>query len=200
MEKYGNFPKDILREGCALRYEYLFKEKMIKRKLNKMILAALPIDIKNSLNLLNFLLKTFGKDQQISIKIKFHPLASPKKILSKLKNNLPNHFEIVGDKDIKELIRNIDAIVYTDTTVCMEALMMGIPAIFANIDNFYNMDRLFDCNFLKWSVKSKEELYKVIDDIYQMDDVEFQKQQKLARNYIKNYFSQVSQKRLNEFL
>jgi hypothetical protein len=57
LEKNCNFPQGILKEGCALRYEYLFKKSIKKRTKNKIILAGFSIGLEESVTFLNFLLK-----------------------------------------------------------------------------------------------------------------------------------------------
>jgi hypothetical protein len=198
LEKYGNYPEKTIKTGCALRYEYLFKKKMKKRILNKKILVAFSTDAEESSNLLTFLIKSFEKETTISLLIKPHPDIPIKNIVAHQK--LPKNFEIITDKSIEELLMEIDLFIYCGTTVCMEALMMGIPLIYIDINKFYDCDPLFECNHLKWTVKHEKDLIETINKIYDMDDKNFKKQQKQAKEYMKDYFSPVNDKGLREFI
>ena len=200
LEKYGNFPENILDDGCALRYERLLGEKIRKRKKEKKILVALPIGSNASINLINLLLNVFGKKIQFSVIIKSHPVTPIEKILSKNKINLPDHFKTVKNVDIYKLLNDADILIYNETTVAMEALMLGIPVIYADISNYYDGDRLFTCRHLKWSANTSVELEKAINDIYNMDIYEFEKQQDSSRKYMKRYFLPITDNRLKKFI
>ncbi len=200
LEKYGNYSSNLLKEGCALRYAYLYKTEMQPRKINHKILSVLSIDLQDSINLLAFLLRAFDKNKSFHILIKCHPLMPIKKILSKSKLKLPQHFEVINDKGIKDLVAEADILLYMQTTVCLEALMMGIPVIYADIDNFYDCDALFGCNYLKWKVRHEESLIKTINEIYNLNTTEFRKQQILGRKYVENYFMPVEDERMEEFV
>lgn len=198
LEKYGHYAEGIIHPGCALRYEYLFKKKMKKCILTKKILVAFSTDAEESSNLLTFLIKSFEKETTISLLIKPHPDIPIENIETCQK--LPKNFEIITDKSIEELLMEIDLLIYCGTTVCMEALMMGIPLIYIDINKFYDCDPLFECNHLKWTVKHEKDLIETINKIYDMDDKNFKKQQKQAKEYMKDYFSPVNNKGLREFI
>jgi surface carbohydrate biosynthesis protein (TIGR04326 family) len=200
LEKYGNIPGEIITEGCTFRYEYLLKKKPRRRKKNKKILVALPVDLNDSINIITFLLKAFEKNKAFTLKIKCHPLRPIEDIMSKSGLKLPNNFEVIKNKTIEKLLEEVDMFLYSDTASCMEALMLGVPAIFIDIDSLYEKDPLFECQYLKWTVKNKKDLIKVINEINNMSDKEFKRQQKLGRQYMKNYYFTVNEKRMDEFI
>ena len=113
---------------------------------------------------------------------------------------LPKNFKIIRNGKIGELLDQCDLIIYSQTTVALEALMLGIPAIYVDINKFYNCDPLFNCNYLKWNIRNKRDLLNAIDEIYNMSDSNFQEQQNLARKSIENYFHIVTNEKMDEFL
>jgi spore coat polysaccharide biosynthesis predicted glycosyltransferase SpsG len=199
LHKDGNFPHELLHEGCALRYEYLFNSKLLKRKNTKTILMAFPIGLNESIDLLRFLVKAFRATPEYRVKLKPHPSLSMNRVLTEGKIELPENFDIVKDKNMLDLFNETDVLLYSETTVCIEALMVGIPVVYIDIDSYYNKDRLFKCKHFKWIAKTENELLKVIKEIYEMDNKSFKMEQGLAREYIKNYFLPVDEKCLNSF-
>jgi len=200
LEKYGNYPNNLIKSGCALRYENTAKKDLKPKSKNKKILVAFSIGLQESSKLLSFLLKSFEKEKSILILLKSHPLLPLNKILFYDDLKIPNNFRVVSNKNIEDLSNEIDMLIYSETTLCIEALMRGIPVIYADINKFFNSDPLFDCSYLKWTVKTKEEIMKVVNEIYEMNYDEFTNQQRLARSYIENYFLSVTDKRLEEFI
>jgi len=200
LKDMGNFPEEKLTAGPAFRFQGLYEKRFQPRKSNNKILVAFSIGLDDSINFLKFMLKTLGENKNYSVLIKCHPSMPMEKILSAGKLKLPKSFRVIEDRSISELLDEVDMMIYSDTTASMEALMMGIPVIYLDIDSLYEKDALFECNNLKWSVKSPKELKSAINDIYNMTDREYKKQQKLARKYMENYFSRVSEEKMEEFL
>jgi hypothetical protein len=196
----GNFPKKLLREGCALRYEYLFDSKPKTRKRTRNILMAFPIGLNESVELLKFLVDAFKAKPEYKIQLKPHPSSSMNNVLSESKIKLPEDFVIVEDRNMLDLFSESDILLYSETTVCIEALMVGIPVVYIDIDDYYNKDRLFKCEHFKWTVKTEAGLVKALKEIYEMNQKEFEKQQNLARDYIKNYFYRVNENRMDLFI
>ncbi len=197
LEKHGNYP-DIIKSGCALRYEYLFNKKLKHKSNNKKILVVLSVDVSETIQLLKFICKSF-KDQPFKIILKEHPLTPLKNILYYKHLNIPLNFKL-SSKTIDYLLKDVDIVIYSGTAVCIEALTMGIPLIYVDINEFYNCDSLYECNYLKWIARKENDIIKIINDIYDMDITEFNKLQTLAQEYVKNYFLPVTKDKIGEFI
>lgn len=200
LEKYGNYPHGMIQTGPALRYEYLFNYKIRKRIRNNKILIALSIDKNSAFSLIQFIIKAFKGEGRFSITLRCHPLMPIETILKAGYLNLPGNFQIEPEKDLADALNDADMVIYSGTTVCIEALMMGVPVIHADINRFYNSDPLFECEHLKWSVRKPGDLLNIIDRIYKLDNMQFKKEQDSARNYVENYFHPVSKTNLKKFI
>lgn len=200
MENYGNFPSDFIYEGCALRYNYSLKGKIMTYKKKKKLFIPLPRGTNESLAIIHILLRDLGTTPLFSVQIKSHPDTKIEQILLKKKIILPNHFTIIKNKNIKCILDDADIVLCSDTTVSIESLMIGVPVIFINVNNYYNQDRLFECDHLKWIVNKEDNLVQAISNIYDINDKKFKEQQNLAKEYVKNYFYHVSDERMKEFI
>ena len=99
-----------------------------------------------------------------------------------------------------EDLQKASLIIYTNTSVCLEALMLGIPVIHLDLDRLINEDPLFEWNHLKWVVKEPEQLRKAIDIINNLNSQDFVDQQKKAREYLEEYFKRVNDENIKSFL
>ena len=91
-------------------------------------------------------------------------------------------------------------VLYTWTTVAVEALRLGLPVIYLDVLNPMYVDPLFECNALKNSVKKPNELLSAINDFYNMDDKSFYMEQQVAQEYLREYFYPVTEENLVPFL
>ena len=90
-------------------------------------------------------------------------------------------------------------VLYTWTTVAAEALRMGLPVIYLDVLSPMRVDPLFECEMLKKSVASPEDLLAAIEGFYNMTDEDFAAQQAGAQGYLKDYFYPVTQENLAPF-
>jgi len=200
MEKYGSYPEDRIRAGCALRFEYLHNSKKFDRKKRNFIFVPLTISKYESTKLINFIHNSLSADKEYKVILRSHP-ATPFSVIEKeLGFKLTENFQVSTNVSMLDDFEGSDIVLYTGTTVCMEALMMGLPVIHIDLGEPISVDPLFECNYLKWSVKHPDELIPTIDEIYNLDEVEFKHQQKSARKYVENYFLPVTNERMEEYI
>jgi len=197
--KYCNYEESIVKEGCALRYEYIYKTDIFERTKKHNILVATSASINESTKVIEFICRTLKKSHYTII-FRPHPLISFEKIKEKLDDKLNSNFIISKKSNVEQELKTSDILIYTLTSLCLEAVMVGIPVIYVDIDEIYDCDPLFECNHLKWRIGLEKELLKAVNEIYTMSDLEFKKQQILARKYMEDYFLPVTDERLEEFL
>jgi surface carbohydrate biosynthesis protein (TIGR04326 family) len=203
LQMSGNY-KDERRikvsEGCALRYEYLFNKNRIGWNRAGKILAVLSIDTYYSMRLLRFLCDSLGANDKYSVILRSHPFTPAEIIMEKFNIMPKNNFIISKNLRLEEDMEGAALIIYVDTTSSIEALLCGIPAVCVDLKEPINPDPLFKLNKLKWTIFDKPSLINTVDHIYNMDEVEYEKNYKDAVMYLKDYFYPVEEKYLEEFI
>lgn len=201
LDKVGNYKDGVeLSEGCALRYGSIFKRDRIKFSKTGNILAALSMDFNYSSKLLRFLHDALAGNDACKVIIREHPFTPIGTILERCGLKLNDNFIVSKNAEYEEDLRNSILVLYTNTTLSMEALMLGIPVAHVDIKEPLSLDPLFRLNSLKWTISSKEELYKVLEYVSRMDDKEYFKKYNEALAYLKRYFYPVEENYLEQFI
>lgn len=193
-----NFPADMLKIGCALRV-LTHQEKLQPRKRAiKEILVALAVGRDEYVKMLIFLENAFAATGRYDIILRPHPVIPLNAALEIFK---PKHLKYrVSMAPLEEDIELCDLVLYASSTVSIEAISMGKPAIFIELDDFFNSDPMFDMEMLKWRCGSAARLKELIDTIDEMSEEAFCGMREKAFSYTKRYFYPVNRKNLAAFL
>lgn len=192
MERYGKFKKDIFKTGCALRQEYLSSLVPFKRKRFNKVVVPLTMVKDESLSVMNFLYDSGIAHSGIKVVVRCHPAAPFESFSKELDFIMPDNFLVSNEKTVKDELSDTDMVLYTWTTVAVEALKMGVPIIYIDVLKPMFVDPLFECSSLKRSVSKPNKLLSTIESIYKMDDEEFYSEQKAAQEYLEDYFKPVT--------
>ncbi len=118
--------------GGALRYEYLHEARRATtrpEKESKVVLVALPYSVSLGEEMLLAVFDAF-KDltgAKIRFIIKFHPVIPPE-LLTVWLAPWPAHFQKT-DKSISEILEEVDLVIYSSSTVGLEALARGARVV-----------------------------------------------------------------------
>ncbi|MFA5156162.1 MAG: hypothetical protein WC532_02065 [Candidatus Omnitrophota bacterium] len=199
LKKYGNFDHEIMEIGCALRQEYLNNLPLKPRRRSGKILVPLSMAKDESARILRFITGSGLSQTGLRVIIRCHP-ARPFSAFRKLIDfSLPGNFLIENTKNIKDELIDTDILLYTWSTIAAESLAAGVPAVYMDILRPMSVDPLFECGVFKRTVSKSNELVPVINGFYTMADADFEKERRLAREYIKEYFYPVVENNLNPF-
>ncbi len=202
MERYGSYHKGMIKTACAFRHEYLFKINLsLSRKKEGKILVALEGVAAAGIMLKYVVSQLAGKDSY-EVMIRTHPVLGWEYFSRHYNINIDNipNFILSKKKSLKEDIEWADVVIYWGSTVVIEALSMGRPAIHYDTGAILSYDPLFECSYLKWNVTAYDDLDNVIKEIYSIEDKEFMYQQQKAKEYIRRYFYPVNDEVLSLFL
>lgn len=200
MERYGAYKEGILETGCALRQEYIWDFKpFARRRFNKVVIPLTMVK-KESMLIMNFLHESGLPQTDIKVIIRCHPAAPFDSFKKYIDFKMPYNFIINNEKKVYEELSTTDIVLYTWTTVAVEALKLGLPIIYLDILNPMYVDPLFECDALKKSVKKPEELLPAIESFYYMNDDSFYKEQTAAQEYLKEYFYPVTVDNMASFI
>ena len=78
--------------------------------------------------LVDLALQLFNEDDGVNIVIKYHPAYPLSEVGSLSNDQLPRHIS-VSARPITELILESSVMLYSSSTVCVEAISLGVPAV-----------------------------------------------------------------------
>lgn len=195
-----NFPAHLVKAGCALR-QTLPQAKVLMGngvKKNNRILLALASSIDEYVALLRFLDLAFDVSLPYHLVIRPHPALD---FNQALKIYCPRNLRYELDKfSLYESLDISDIILYTSSTVSLEAVSLGIPVINIPIEGVLNSDPLFNMPYLKWVCANPKELGKTITDIFKVDDAALRCMRDKARQFTESYFTGANEKTIGVFL
>lgn len=201
LEKYGSYPKDMIKSSCALRHEYIYKLKRKDFTKNRKILVALE-GVYECYQLVDFVFNALSNSKDFQVIIRTHPARPFDRIRKDLCFDIDLHknFSVSNQRSLKDDLEEVDILIYWGSTVSLEALMMGIPVIHVSLDDIVKVDPLFDCSHLKWTVENKENLLDAISTIYKLSGQDYLLQYNEAKSYVERYLKKVTDNRLSEFI
>ena len=201
MERYGRYDTGRIQEACALRFEYLFHIQPRPRSRLNHILVALE-GVFGVYHLVNYVLRELAEATDYQVKIRTHPAMPLGHIRHKLDCDIGSlaHVSLSENTPLEQDLNESDLVIYWGSTVALEALMMGKPIVHFNSGEILSYDPLFECHHLKWVVSQQAPLLRVIEEIYNMSDEEYNLQFKQAREYLDDYFYKITDERLGEFI
>lgn len=137
-----NYKKTILNScpdldvkvSSAFRFSYLYDIDRTKAVIDEpKILIALPMDIDDSIGILNSCINLQSLiDQKVEILVKHHPGYSTKEFTKKVPEFLNDSFTITNS-NMSILLETILLLISSASSVCVEAASLGIPvAIYGN--------------------------------------------------------------------
>jgi len=130
----SGFDSSIIRVGGAIRYHNLLEKKVaFDYAAGPTILLALTGEINASLELVSKAIKAFSVPSEIRVLIKCHPTI-PYAAFSSYLPVLPDTFSVTT-LPVGELLSKIGLVIYTESTVCVEAVAQGIPVLHVRSDH-----------------------------------------------------------------
>lgn len=200
LREKGNYPEDIFSVGCALRQEYLFSLRPLPRDQREDILAVFTMTIEETMKMLNFIFEGGLANRPGKVYLRFHPATVLDDVFKNLKFPLPPNFIVSDNPDMEIEIGRCGVVLYTQTTVCLEALKLGRPVIYLDVNYPIEADPLFECNYLREVCRTPSDLIAKIDRMRHMNQEMFKEQFDKAQIYLEEYFSPVNEKGLAAFI
>ena len=200
LEKNGNYPSGVFRSACALRQQRDGSAKATKRgqRLNK-VLVALATSLEEYIGSLVVLEKAFAGSNGYDVRIRPHP-AIPLESALEIAPLTRRDFFSASEGSLADALQWADVVLYASSTVGMEAVSLGIPAVYLDLGNFLDTDPMFGWSEFKWTVSEPSELVDAIQDIKAIPEAQFQKRQRLGQQYVDAYLSPVTTSDLRTFM
>lgn len=186
MAKIGNRDLATIHSGCSLRFIPIASERRKEKKSQRIILVALD-GVRLSFSLIEWLVKNAMILKDFTVKLRGHPNVPVKKLLEQCIYDIPENF-VVSNSSLEEDISNAFCVIYRHTSVGMQALINGVPAIHVGIDSALPCDPIDDLTRCKWTVRSAEGLLTALQSIESLDDETKRVDMDIARRYAFEYF------------
>ena len=200
LKEMGNIPADILEIGCAMRQKMPKREKLLKGRKNQIKnILAVSTDPDDYMKMLEFLSHPFYENVPLKIKLRPHPLVFIKKTPCKI-SKLSNNIEIDQNSDLETSLDWADVVLYSSSTVSLEALQRGIPVIYLDSGDCLCPDPLFESDNLKWKISSPDGIEKVIEIIQNTTQNTFQQAKMKAMEYASKYIYYPNKERMEVFI
>jgi hypothetical protein len=152
----AGFPMDRIHVSGALRYDGITAPPGPNRSSRgRVIVLAGSVSITRTIELVSKAIRAFRDDPDLTVRIKCHPNL-PFSYLEALVPPLPPHFGI-SEEPVNELLDSAGLLLYTESTVAVEAAARGIPVIHVKSDCSIDINIFEDCSLVP-SVRSPEEL------------------------------------------
>ncbi len=183
----GNREPSRIYPGCSLRHIANVNNTEIMENNQSNILVALD-GVRSSVIVLDWLIENAEVFKNYKIRLRAHPNVSLKGLLGQCLNNSPDNF-YQSDGNLETEIKNSLCVLYRQSSVGMQALLNGVPAIHLDVDAPLISDPIMSLNAYKWRIQTSEELLRTIQEIHALD---YGKRKDLicdARENAKNYFT-----------
>lgn len=121
------------------------------------VLVACSNSLEEAAELVQLATALFDEDEGVRVAIKCHPIMPFEKVSHFIGAELPKHVEVC-DKPITELMLQSSVMVYSGSTVCIQALALGLPAVHVLPQFDFDLDPLEMVRDLRLEAAGLEEL------------------------------------------
>jgi hypothetical protein len=206
----NGFDRHSLSVGAALRFEHLFADRDRVPPAPRgegggvTVLVAPGADPDEAIDTLVKVFRAFGSRTDARVIIKEHPLAPAGRLVwSALAASgrapvVPPHFSLAGGA-LAEWLSRVDLLIYGGTTAGWEAVVAGVPAVFAGRECGLSMDPVRVETAGKRHAFTAEELGAAVDALLAMGPAARARAREEGENVLGEWFCPVREESLAEF-
>ena len=204
LERDGNYPPGMFKPACALRQGPPIQTQVNERP-DRMthVLVTLATGMEEYVSTLVFLEQAFGSGadgstEDYDVRIRPHP-SRPLESALEIAPLTRRDFYSPSTGSLTDDLQWADVVLYASTTVGLEAISLGIPAIRLDLGDFLDTDPMFGWDEFKWSVQKPSELVETIKQIEKLPNERFRELQHKGREYVAAYLAPVTPGGLRPF-
>lgn len=198
LAEIGSIDLDKISAGCSLRGIPPLSHLQDRLNTAKQILIGLD-GMWSSVNMLDWLFEHALIFKDFQVRIRSHPNVPFEKLKEQCLHAIPEHFE-VSSGDLRGDLERSFCVIYRQSSIGIQALLNGIPAIHLAIDLSLPGDSMEELTAGKWVVKTPRELKAAFESIKSLDQQVRYDLLKEAKNFAEVYFSKPTEDRLRDFL
>lgn len=198
MVETGNHDQESIQTACALRNIPDLGKVCSPKSNNSTILIALD-GVWSTTVVLNWFLENASILNEYDFIIRSHPNIPVGKLIEQCLYNVPENYSF-STGDLKSDFENCFCVIYRQTSVGLQALMNGIPAIHLNIDAPLPCDPIENLRAGKLVVSDTDQLLSAIKEIKSLSEESRLQAMYEAKEYALEYFCERTDENINVFL
>ena len=195
--KHASFPNTCtLKTACALRYDYSRVENLQTIQLTRSLGIGLSMDKHLNIKILERVFSQL-KDSTFKVCIRCHPVLPREEMEKVIK--FPEYVTFEDAQDIGRFFGEISFLLYSSTSLCMDALYHGKYLVYMDLDGSDADDPLFESNHFKLVHRTGDNLQTQLESIIQKNTNDLVCEYQKASIYLKDYFAPVNEVNLQKF-
>jgi hypothetical protein len=199
LEREGNYPPGIFKTACALRQNQSGSTNPAERRgETTRVLVALATSFAEHLNTILFVEKAFQPPLKYQVRVRPHPSFPLDTVLVDTPSTLREFFE-PSTGSLDDDLEWADVVLYATSTVGLEAVLAGVPAIRLDLADFLDTDPMFGWDRFKWSVDDPSKLIETIRSIECLSHDDYLNRQTEGIEYANSYLQPITPDALRLF-
>ena len=199
LERQGSYPSHMFKAACALRQgNSAYHEPKPRAPRLTNVLVALANNVEEYVGALTLLEGAFASESDYRVRVRPHPTI-PLKSALEVAPLARRDFYSESTGTLAEDLDWADVLLYASSTVGLEAISMGIPAVYLDLGNFLHTDPMFAWDEFKWSAAEPEELRAALQQIEAIPKDGFEELQHAGQAFAASYLSPVTAAGLRTF-
>jgi hypothetical protein len=163
------------------------------------VLVTLATSLREYARTLALLEQALPAGSPYRLRVRPHPTLRLADALASAALPRTDFFE-VDDRPLDASLDAADVVLYASSTVGLEAVGRGIPAVYLDLQDFLDTDPMPGWTELKWTVRRPEELVPTLRTIAGLSDADFSERQARGARYASRYLAPVDDGALAAFL
>jgi len=200
LEEEGNYPSGIFKSACALRQQVSAEiESRPRPNPLKNIFVPLATSLQEYIDTMLLLEHAFAGRSEFSVRVRAHPIIPLESALAITPLSDTGFFS-VSNGSLTEDLDWADVVLYASSTVAMEGISRGIPAVQLNLGEFLDTDPMTGLKEFKWTAHDGPSLLEALRDIDAIPDDRYARLQETGGDYVRGYLRPVTADALDTFI
>ncbi len=197
----GHHPPALLKVGCALRQPRTGSTVCRPRRTSRVtrVLVALATNLNEYVLTLRFLEKAFKEQNGRTVRIRPHPTIALDDALQLSPMERAGFQYEVSTGTVTNDLAWADVVLYASSTIGLEAVGMGIPAVYLDLGDILDTDPLGGWYQFKWTAQEPVDLPVVLNEIEALTDSDYGTRQQMSQSYAQAYMASVTDGNLRVF-
>jgi hypothetical protein len=198
LDAHGHYPPGVLRVACALRQALPSGERAARRQPVRELLLTLATSVTEYVRTLR-LLEAALRDTPYRLRVRPHPTIALETALRHAALPRTDFFS-VDAAPLGASLAAADAVLYASSTVGLEAVARGIPALYLDIEDVLETDPMLGWSRFRWSARRPADVRAALEEIERLDELEYASRQEEGVRYARRYLIPVSDDGMRPFL